>query len=370
MGGLLFLVLLSGSAVLQVTSTDLCTFIVNTPYSPNHATANITYTPHQYHPSPALVTFRVCIRKHLPQEHCETILKHFHTHCGQKESAINFDLSFLDMLHLISFENPVRLRTPININSLLPLGLDFIEFVDVINKIVDVTIFTTPREVSSLDLPPYDIFHLSSTLDFTDPHGAFLEFGSYSGRSTRLIETFFLSHSDYSQAIVYGFDSFLGLPEDWREGFPAGVFERGGIPPYSETDHIRWVVGTFDLTVPSFLADLASSSTPISFMHIDCDLYSSTSIILSSLLEHSEQLIPTGSCIILLFNELIDYWTYEDHEIKAFHEFYQELIKKHHSAHHIVLELLPRLSFNNPESVGFRLCLFRRMTQRVSRRFY
>jgi hypothetical protein len=220
---------------------------------------------------------------------------------------------------------------------------------------------------------PFDIFHLSSTLDFTDPHGAFLEFGSDSGRSTRLIETFFLSHpADYSQSLVYGFDSFLGLPEDWREGFPVGYFQRGGVPPYPETDHIRWVIGSFDSTVASFLASLAFSSIPISFMHIDCDLYSSTSIILSSLLQHSEQLIPTGSCLILLFNELIDYSTYEDHEIKAFYEFYRGLIEKHHSTggSYVVLELLPRLSFNNPESVGFRLCLFQRMTQRVSRRFY
>jgi hypothetical protein len=92
----------------------------------------------------------------------------------------------------------------------------------VINTNVDSTILTTPREMSSQDLSPFDIFHLSSTLDFTDPHGAFLEYGSDSGRSTRLIETFFLSHPDYSQSLVYGFDSFLGLPEDWREGFPAG----------------------------------------------------------------------------------------------------------------------------------------------------
>jgi hypothetical protein len=354
--------------VLKGTLSEICRLTVNTPLSPNHVRTEIIYF-HLYNPSPALVTFRVCIRKLLPQEDCETVLKYFHSHCLKESHAP--DLSFLEMLHLISFENPVKLRSPININSLIPLDLNLMEFIDIINTNVDMTILTTPRDMSSQDISPYDIFHLSSTLDFTDPHGAFLEFGSFRGRSTQLIETFFLSHSDdYSQSIVYGFDSFLGLPEEWRDGFPSGSFGMGGVPPFPETDHIRWVIGTFDQTVPPFLATLASSSTPISFMHIDCDLYSSTSIILSSLLQHSERLIPTGSCVILLFNELIDYSTYEDHEIKAFHEFYRELVQKHHSAHHIVLELLPRLSFNNPESVGFRLCLFQRMTHRVSRRFY
>jgi hypothetical protein len=134
----------------QVAFTDeICTLTVNTPLSPNHATANIRYS-HPYNPSPALVTFRVCIRKLLPQEDCESILKYFYSHCLQKDHAP--DLLFLEMLHLISFENPVKLRNPININSLIPLGLSFVEFIDVINTNVDATILTTPRGMSSQDL--------------------------------------------------------------------------------------------------------------------------------------------------------------------------------------------------------------------------
>jgi hypothetical protein len=160
---------------------------------------------------------------------------------------------------------------------------------------------------------------------------------------------------------VHGFDSFLGLPEDWREGFPSGFFDRGGIPPYNETKHIQWEIGLFNVTVPSYFEFLAASSTPISFMHIDCDLYSSTSIILSSLLRHSEKLIPVDTCIVLLFNELVGYPSYQDHEIKALHEFYLQLIKKHHGTLHIVLELLPRPLYVSFQTVGFRLCLFRRL---------
>jgi hypothetical protein len=117
------------------------------------------------------------------------------------------------------------------------------------------------------------------------------------------------------------------------------------------------------VTVPSFLASLAASSTPISFVHIDCDLYSSTSVILSSLLQHSHKLIPENSCIVLLFNELVGYPSYEDHEIKAFHEFYHQLIEKYHGTLHIVLELLPRPLYVSSPTVGFRLCLFKRFVR-------
>jgi hypothetical protein len=348
---------------------QICTLTVNTPQSPHGGISEITY-PHRLriHPSPALVTFKFCTRKFIPHEQCQVLLRHYHSYCLNE--VHESDLSFLDMLHVISFENPVKLRNPININSLVPLDLNLDEFIDTINSLVDNVILTNPREMASLDILLDDCFHLMGMLDYTDPHGSFLEFGSHSGKSTRLIEKYFESHPYFYHSVVHGFDSFQGLPEQWREGFPEGYFDIGGIPPYPETKHIRWNVGFFDHTVPPFMKTLAASSTPISFMHIDCDLYSSASTILSSFLQYSDQLLPIDSCVILLFNELIEYDSYKDHEIKAFYEFYQALIQKYHESSHIVLELLPRASFLSPETVGFRLCLFQRINQYVARKFY
>ena len=105
-------------------------------------------------------------------------------------------------------------------------------------------------------------------------------------------------------------------------------------------------------------------------MHIDCDIYSSTALIFSSLLEYSDQLMPIDSCLILFLNELIGYPTYEDHEIKAFYEFYQLLIQKYSSCCHVVIELLPRPIFGTDQAVGFRICLFPREEGLVARGYY
>ena len=88
---------------------------------------------------------------------------------------------------------------------------------------------------------------------------------------------------------IWGFDSFRGLPEAWRSwhGRPGGdkyvrkgAFDRGGKPPFEESRAIRWVVGPFNESLPSFLRE---HREPIEVVHIDCDLYSSTMTVLEQL---------------------------------------------------------------------------------------
>lgn len=342
----------------EMVHSEICTFRIAHLES-NSSLGNITFTSPLY-PSPSLVTFKYCVRNRISPELCQVVYKYYHTFCLKDDSEPN--TSDLEMLYFISFENPMRFQIPINLNSLIPLHLTEQDFIQTINSLLDLVIFTTPLGMASIDLFPEDCFHLTSTLDYTQPpYGAFLEFGSFSGLSALIFQRYFLTHPGFENSILYGFDSFFGLPEDWADVLPVGMFNRDGIPPYDETEHIRWNIGLFNVTVPPFLASLAASSTHVSFMHIDCDLYSSTSVILSSLIDHSDQLIPENSCIILLFNELVGYPSYEDHEIKAFHEFYHQLTEKHRETLHIVLELLPRLYYVGDWVVGFRLCLFSRL---------
>lgn len=134
--------------------------------------------------------------------------------------------------------------------------------------------------------------------------GLCLEFGVYVGGSLR-------SLADKIDRPFYGFDSFEGLPEDWRPGCRKGTFAVKTLPTF-HNPRIQLVKGWFDETIPSFLHE---HPDPIAFIHIDCDLYSSTKTIFQLM---SNRFVP-GT--VILFDEIIGYPEYADHEIKAFSEF-------------------------------------------------
>ena len=70
--------------------------------------------------------------------------------------------------------------------------------------------------------------------------------------------------------------------------------------------------GWFDDTLPKFVQNY---NEKISFLHIDCDLYSSTKTIFKWL----DNQITEGT--IILFDEYFNYPFWEQHEYKAFQEF-------------------------------------------------
>jgi hypothetical protein len=103
-----------------------------------------------------------------------------------------------------------------------------------------------------------------------------LEFGVFEGKSLRKI----VNMLDDSFKI-YGFDSFVGLPENWEETIcDKGFFNlNGDIPDIPEA---KMLSGWFEETIPVYLQE----AQPIGLLHIDCDLYSSTVTILESLREY------------------------------------------------------------------------------------
>ena len=138
------------------------------------------------------------------------------------------------------------------------------------------------------------------------PDGMILEFGVASGTTIRMIADAFPDRQ------VDGFDSWEGLPEDWRPGHPAGSF-KCDIPvvPQNVTLH----KGLFSETLPGFLENNPGA---IAFIHLDADLYSSTAYVL----EQVEDRLQDGT--ILVFDELhypADNDNYKEHEYKAFAEF-------------------------------------------------
>lgn len=141
------------------------------------------------------------------------------------------------------------------------------------------------------------------------PAGAILEFGVARGRSITV-----LANASPSKT-VHGFDSFEGLPEDWSGHLEQkGAFSQKGVLPKVPAN-VRLHPGWFKDTIPRWLAEEADK---IGFMHVDCDIYSSTRDILWGL---RERLQPGA---IIVFDEYFNYPNWRRHEFKALQEFKAE----------------------------------------------
>ncbi|WP_334042943.1 class I SAM-dependent methyltransferase [Burkholderia ambifaria] len=138
--------------------------------------------------------------------------------------------------------------------------------------------------------------------------GLVLEFGVATGATLNIICQE-VTHT------VFGFDSFNGLPEDWTHFQRAGRFSRSGMPPENIPENSQLVIGLFSDVLPSFLS---SHHEPVSFVHIDCDLYTSTKTVLESLAPR----LRAGS--IIVFDEYFNYPGWQENEHKAFCEYLQK----------------------------------------------
>lgn len=153
-----------------------------------------------------------------------------------------------------------------------------------------------------------DLSLLSKALELAQPNGLFLEFGVASGRTVNHMAL------NTPQAHFYGFDSFDGLPEAWRSGFDKGIFAQPQLPVVAP--NVTLIKGWFDDTLPTFLHE--RPQMPLSLVHIDCDLYSSTKTIFANL---KDRIVP-GTVIV--FDEYWNYPGWRDHEFKAFEELLAE----------------------------------------------
>lgn len=136
--------------------------------------------------------------------------------------------------------------------------------------------------------------------------GEIMEFGVYEGRSISYLA------DKFNKNILYGFDSFEGLPEKWRKGFEKGAFNLNGNLP-TVPSNVLLIKGWFNESLPDFLE--SNSIFKIGLLHIDCDLYSSTKDIFQILSDK----IFKGTVII--FDEYFNYVGWQNGEYKAFQEF-------------------------------------------------
>ncbi len=147
---------------------------------------------------------------------------------------------------------------------------------------------------------------LKYCLECTKIDGLYLEFGVFEGKSINYIA----SHTNHT---IYGFDSFEGLPEKWRGDAPQGIFAMEQLPSVRDTVILK--KGWFTDTIPIFLSE---ESDFCSFIHVDCDLYSSTKTILDLL----KSRITKDT--IIVFDEFFNYPGWQNHEYKAFKEYIEK----------------------------------------------
>jgi predicted O-methyltransferase YrrM len=137
--------------------------------------------------------------------------------------------------------------------------------------------------------------------------GSVAEFGVFQGNSLTLVARHF------NDRTVHGFDSFVGLPQQWGgTDKGTGAFDVGGRPPTLPVTNVEFHVGFFDETVPPFAS---AAHRPFAFVHLDADLYSSTKLVF----DHLAAMFVPGT--IVVFDEYFGYHGWHLHEHRAFMEF-------------------------------------------------
>lgn len=132
--------------------------------------------------------------------------------------------------------------------------------------------------------------HLKYAFTKAPEAGHALEFGVWQGKTLRALST------SFPERHFFGFDSFEGLPEKWVRSFDGtrksdkGEFGIEKVPDLP--CNVQLVIGWFSDIIKQWVAQ---NPETISFIHLDCDLYSSTTTVLDAL----NQQIKPGTVIAL-----------------------------------------------------------------------
>jgi hypothetical protein len=166
--------------------------------------------------------------------------------------------------------------------------------------------------------PDQKIQNLTYCLNKLTIDGDVLEFGVATGGSLKHIAQCVPNRN------VFGFDSFMGLPEPFGP-LPTGTFSTDQVLP-AVPSNVKLMVGLFQETLPLF------EKRPAAFIHIDCDLYTSTKFVLTALKES----IVSGT--IIVFDEFCVEGLGVKMECHAFQEFIEQTKKEFE-----VLSVIPNM---------------------------
>jgi len=137
--------------------------------------------------------------------------------------------------------------------------------------------------------------------------------------------------------IIYGFDWFKGLPEEWRVSdervdtigkFAVTVQKIDDFIATKEKQYpkLKIINGLIQDTLPGFLEEHPGNCA---FINVDCDLYSSANCALIAL---QDRIVP-GT--VINFDEFWGYDNYRNGEYKAFMEFIERTGYKYRFIAHV-----------------------------------
>ena len=152
-------------------------------------------------------------------------------------------------------------------------------------------------------------FGINEAKKISSPGDLFIELGVFQGKSINTLSSFL------NKDIIYGFDSFEGLKENWS-GTTAqtSTFDlKGKIPKLNS--NVKIIKGWIQETLTNFLKE---KNQKVVFAHIDVDTYQTTKFILKNLKPYLE----SGS--IIIFDEMYNYPGWENNEYKALIEEFTE----------------------------------------------
>jgi hypothetical protein len=146
------------------------------------------------------------------------------------------------------------------------------------------------------------------------PEGLYMEFGVWKGGTLRKF-----AGATSNNNTIYGFDSFEGLVNPWS--YPGHGLEsfnlEGQIPEnVKNIPGVEIILGRVEKTLRPFLSN---QDKKISFVHIDLDVYEPVAHVLKEIKNY----VQPGTLIV--FDELIGYPGWENHEKKAIDEYFSEL---------------------------------------------
>jgi hypothetical protein len=134
--------------------------------------------------------------------------------------------------------------------------------------------------------------HIADSENLRDAPVDYLEFGVFTGGSMK----HWLKTLRNPEARFFGFDTFVGLPEQWGPGMPPGTFSTGGRLPDIDDSRCSFEVGLFQDTLFPLLDRYPLVRRKI--VHLDADLYSATLFVLTAL----HRFFKPGD--IIIFDEL------------------------------------------------------------------
>ena len=153
-------------------------------------------------------------------------------------------------------------------------------------------------------------FCLKKSIESFNKEDYFLEFGVYKGSTINQ----FANLLEKKKLKIYGFDSFIGISEDWLgTNKMKGHYTNSGKIPKTKSN-VELVVGDIFETLPKFL----KKNITIKFIHIDTDTYSVCKFILQSVKKNLHK------NAIIVFDEFHNFTAWDQGEFKALKEVFGE----------------------------------------------